>query len=101
MAQSGYLHAVSAFLRIVENFKEAFGFQLEVADDQVVRVVYRNIEGALYDLSTSKPGRPIVLKILEHVEVKHQFGLFNPNDEFKKVQPSSDNQCIPETSIRE
>ncbi|KAG0029390.1 hypothetical protein BGZ82_007977 [Podila clonocystis] len=98
----GYLRVVGSFLRIVENFKDASGFQLEVADDQVVRVVHRTSEGYLYDVSASKPGRPIVLEIPKQVEVNHMFEFVNPNEEIEKnVQSIEPNHCVPETSIRE
>ncbi|KAG0093059.1 hypothetical protein BGZ93_009889 [Podila epicladia] len=98
----GYLRVVGPFLRIVENFKEASGFQLEVAGDEVVRVVHRNKEGVLYDLSALKPGRPIVLEIPDQIQVQHLFGLVNPNDEFQEnVQSFESNKCIPEVDIKE
>ncbi|KAG0030227.1 hypothetical protein BGZ81_002935 [Podila clonocystis] len=97
----GYLSVVGPFLLIVEDFEDASGFKLEAAADKAVRVVYQSSEGDLYDVSASKPGRPIVLENPDLDEASHQFEFVNPNEIEMNVQSIESNHCVPETSIRE
>ncbi|KAF9308706.1 hypothetical protein BG003_010713, partial [Podila horticola] len=96
----GYLRVEGDSIRIVKDFDEASGLSLYRAAGWGLRIAHKDDNGRRLVFTITEPGKNIELQ--ESKETSHQsFRLEAPETVNKNVESFSDNQCVPETSIRE
>ncbi|KAF9379581.1 hypothetical protein CPC16_010692 [Podila verticillata] len=96
----GYLHIDGHVIRIVEDFHAASGLNLYKEAGWGLRISHFNRDGSRSVFATTQPGSPIILEHPEMNNPNQWFGLLPPY-EMNEVESFGDNQCVPETSIRE
>ncbi|KAG0014928.1 hypothetical protein BGZ82_001588, partial [Podila clonocystis] len=99
-SEKGYLQIDGHYVRIVHNFDDASALRLSNDDLQGVRIAYKNEDGEVNVLATSKfdeQGKPIVLEYPQKNRNRQRFEII----ESRKTMEIGDNKCIPETNIKE
>ncbi|KAF9325211.1 hypothetical protein BG006_011281 [Podila minutissima] len=98
----GYLQIDGHYVRIVRNFEDASPLSLSNDDLLGVRIAYQYEGGDKNVLSTSKSaeyGKPIVLEYPQKNRIRQRFEIIESRKAVKKIV--GDNECIPETNIKE